>query len=105
MVLCCAAVAVLAAWGLPKGTWLGVHPPTWPERLAATAETIDPNTASAASLRRLPGIGRVKAEAIVRFRAARAFGSAEDLTSVSGIGPATIRRIRPYLSFGPSAAR
>ena len=62
---------------------------------------IDPNTASAASLRRLPGIGPVKAAAIVEYRqqADLPFTRLEDLENVKGIGRGTTGRIAPYLHF------
>ncbi len=65
---------------------------------------IDPNTASAASLRRLPGIGPVKAAAIVEFRqqAAQPFTGLEDLENVKGIGAGTTARIAPYVHFPAS---
>ena len=66
-------------------------------------ERIDPNTASAASMRRLPRIGPVKARAIVAYRRSRghgAFRTARGLQRVGGIGPAIADRIAPYLAFG-----
>ncbi len=76
-------------------------PPTVnPDKVKLILEKIDPNTASLASLRRLSMIGPVKAEAIVAYRqAGHVFTSAEDLQNVSGIGPATVKRIRKHLVF------
>ncbi len=68
---------------------------------------IDPNTAPAASLQRLPGIGPVLAEAIVQYRNERGssvFATADDLAGVKGIGPATIERIRSLLIVNPDQA-
>jgi competence ComEA-like helix-hairpin-helix protein len=49
----------------------------------------------------LPGIGRVRAEAIARDRARRGpFRSVEELTRVGGIGPETVERLRPFLVAG-----
>ncbi len=65
-------------------------------------ERIDPNTADAVELDRLPGIGPSTAAAIVSSRAeGPPFSRAEELGRVSGIGPATVERIRPWLAFGP----
>lgn len=61
-----------------------------------TAEHINPNTATAASLMRLPGIGKVRAMDIIKMRP---YQSAADLDRVRGIGPKTIEKIAPYLSF------
>jgi competence protein ComEA len=84
----------------------GPEAPVDSAKVEAAEEKLDPNTASVASLRRLPGIGPVKARAIVAYRGVRrgsAFAAAEDLMAVHGIGPATVRRIEPYLSL-PAAA-
>lgn len=71
--------------------------PVWDDRVNAARQRIDPNTAGIASLRRLPQIGMVRAEAIVEYRrnsTTRPFVVAEDLTKVTGIGPGIIHRIQ-----------
>jgi len=60
------------------------------------AEHINPNTATAADLMRLPGIGRARAMDIIKMRP---YESAADLSRVRGIGQKTIEKIAPYLSF------
>jgi competence protein ComEA len=82
------------------------------EELAATplgpGERLDPNTASAAELRRLPGVGPARAEAIVTERnAAGPFKNPPDMARVSGIGPRTVEALTPHLAFDrrPSVAR
>jgi competence protein ComEA len=61
---------------------------------------VDINTATAATLETLPGIGPSKAEAIVRFRTEHGpLHTANDLLQVPGIGPATVARLAPYLEF------
>lgn len=75
----------------------------FPQRLRAATERIDPNVATTASLRRLPGIGPTMARRIVDYRqrsAAPAFRTAEDLKRVKGIGPRTVERIGRHLAFG-----
>ncbi|MDX2176400.1 MAG: ComEA family DNA-binding protein [Candidatus Sumerlaeia bacterium] len=68
---------------------------------ASAGGLIDVNTADQKLLETLPGIGPAKARAILDDRAAKGpFRSAEDLDRVSGIGPKTVERLRPYLSFG-----
>lgn len=70
---------------------------------------INPNSASVASLARLPGIGLTRARAIIALRDSLqdregrtpVFRRAEDLAQVKGIGPATIDGIRPWLQFDP----
>jgi competence protein ComEA len=58
---------------------------------------IDINTASAAELATLPGIGDSKAKAIVDYREADPFRTVEDLKKVKGIGDKTFESLRPNL--------
>ena len=59
------------------------------------------NRASAEDLRAVPGIGPVRAGAIVADRAARGgYASLAELERVRGIGPATLARLRPFLFAG-----
>jgi len=68
---------------------------------------INPNDAPVASLVRLPGIGIVRAEAIVAYRdnfseqntGAPAFQNPNDLQKVKGIGPKTVENISEWLKF------
>jgi len=97
--------ALLAVRTAAPRRWFSGEPPILPSRTAAAAQRIDPNTAGAASLRRLHGIGPVLAAAIVQYRQAHgptAFSRPEDLTRVRGIGPGIVARIRPFLTFAPS---
>jgi competence protein ComEA len=68
-------------------------------RVRASAD--DPvllNTATEADLRRLPGIGPKRAEAILALRARLGrFHAVEDLLKVKGLGRATLKRLRPFL--------
>ena len=68
----------------------------------AAAEThyrVDLNSADAARLELLPGIGPVTGGAIVRYRQEHGpFGSLEELESVPGIGPKKIERIQHYVT-------
>jgi competence protein ComEA len=69
---------------------------------------INPNTAPAASLARLPGIGITKANAIVEYRqrfqsegrSEPAFRDCKDLDNVKGIGPVTVNNLCKELKFG-----
>jgi competence protein ComEA len=65
---------------------------------------LDPNTADAAALEVLPGIGPGRAAAIVAARCPRGFASARDLERVPGIGPRTRAGMEPWLAIDPSAA-
>ena len=72
------------------------------------ADKINPNHAEVASLVRLPGIGPMKAQAIIEYRqnilATKKgqniiFGCASDLEKVRGIGSKTVDNIKEYLVF------
>ncbi len=76
----------------------------------ATAEGARPllnlNQATSAQLEGLPGIGAVKAAAILAVRDAQGgFDSMEQLESVRGIGPALVTKLRPLVSLGQSGSR
>lgn len=59
------------------------------------------NTADAAALEELPGIGPALAAAIVeRRRRSGPFATVDELTEVSGIGPAKLEQIRPLATVG-----
>ena len=62
------------------------------------------NTASQAELETLQGIGPVKAKAIMEYRKKNGtFRSTDDLEKVSGIGPATMKRVRKDITVGGGA--
>ncbi len=66
----------------------------------AEGERLDPNVAEVVELRRLPGVGPATAEAIVRSREADGpFVGPDDLERVRGIGPATVAKLAPHLTF------
>lgn len=98
------AGAALAARAHSRTLLMDQGVPVISARAAAAEEKIDPNTASVASLRRLPGIGPIKAHAIVEYRekvaGGNAFGTLDELTAVRGIGPGIVRNIRPYVRLG-----
>ncbi len=64
----------------------------------AAGSVVDLNTATAAELDSLPGVGPVTAGRIVDWRTAHGrFASVDQLREVSGIGPRTLDRLRPYV--------
>ena len=106
MILLLAALWV-ARWRDPV---LLPDPPTDGPRAVELATRLDPNTADAAALSALPGLGEAKARAIVDYRAAHAarhrgrpvFRTARDLLPIKGIGVSTVNNLEPYLTFpGP----
>ena len=60
-------------------------------------EQVDLNTATAAELETLPGIGPRTAELIVQYRQEQPFIKVEDLMNIRGIGERTFLRLRPLI--------
>lgn len=100
------ATAFLAWERFERPVDVGASLPVFRDRSEQARERIDPRTAGVASLRRLPGVGIVKAQAIVSYRQSRpkAFAVADDLLDVPGIGPVGVKRMQPYLSFPHDAS-
>ena len=70
----------------------------------AFAQAIDINTATAAQLEGLKGIGPKKAAEIVKYREANGpFKSVEDLSKVSGVGAKTLTANKDMLMVGGTA--
>ena len=68
---------------------------------AAASGKVNINTATAAELDTLPGIGPVKAQSIIAYREANgSFSSIEDLILVDGIGEKTMAELRPLITTG-----
>jgi len=63
------------------------------------AQRIDLNSADAWLLEALPGIGQVKAQAIVQYRNAHGpFAYVEQLSQVEGIGDSIVEEIMPFVT-------
>lgn len=72
-----------------------------PQVVATTTELININTASAAELDSLPGIGPTTAQKIIDYRTQNGpFVSTEDIINVPGIGPGTYERIKDLITVG-----
>lgn len=99
-----ATAAALVAAPTPLPT---PEPAPAPAPAAHTQATSDDpvilNTATVDDLRRLPGIGEKRANAILalRSRLGGHFRAVEDLLKVKGIGRATLRRLRPLVRLDP----
>jgi DNA uptake protein ComE-like DNA-binding protein len=65
---------------------------------AVEGKPVDINHASRDELMTLPGIGEKTANAIIE---ARPYQSLEDLDRATGVGPATLGKIKPFLSISP----
>jgi DNA uptake protein ComE-like DNA-binding protein len=87
-------------------------PPTTGVRAAEVQDKLDPNTATAADLAAIAGLGEGRAHALVEYRqdflrrhpSGVAFARPEDLLLIHGIGPSTMKNLEPYLVF-PAAKR
>ena len=72
------------------------HPP---------AKPINLNTATAAQLEELPGVGPATAKAILDFRAKSGpIRRVEDLLSVHGISQKKLQKLRPYVAIAPASS-
>ena len=73
------------------------------ETMPEAAGPIDINTADAAALQTLPGIGETKAAAIIAHREANGpFASVDDLQNVKGIGEKTLEKLKEQITVGAS---
>ncbi len=79
---------------VPVGTAPGAPAPP-----GAPAALVNVNTADATALEGLPEIGEVLAAEIVQYRTEHGpFSSVDQLEDVSGIGPATMEKLRPLVT-------
>jgi DNA uptake protein ComE-like DNA-binding protein len=110
MVACVGGAIGLWAVVSAGGVWSadGEPPKVNPCRAELADEKIDLNTASDASLLRLPGVGGTRAGAIIEFRAlrrsqgeVRPFRSMSDVRRVKGIGAGVSKEMEPHLDLPP----
>ena len=97
-----AAIATLAVGSLavPSATHAADSSP-------ALSGVVNLNTASTDELQLRPGVGEVRAVAIVSARKDRGgFKQVDDLLDVKGIGPAMLQKLRPFVTLsGKTTAR
>ncbi len=75
-----------------NGIWSILEP-------SGVARRLNINTVTASELRELPGIGPVRATAVIGYRQAQGdFLSIEDIVNVRGVGPATLARVRSLIT-------
>ena len=74
--------------------------------VAQAGELVNVNTATAAQLESVKGIGVKTAAAIVAYRTAHGnFKSLEDITSVRGIGKKKLAKIRDAITLGAASEK
>ena len=84
---------------VPKEGAIGVVPGVPPPSDEVPGALVNVNTADAAGLETLPGVGEVIAQAIIDHRTENGpFTSVEQLLDVSGIGDATLENIRDLVT-------
>jgi competence protein ComEA len=95
---------LLAAWALlvlglaVRALGRGLVGDRWGRELSLVPMVVDLNSASVAELTTLPGIGVVRAEAIVLDRIRRgSFRTVEDLDRVDGLGLGTVGLVRAFV--------
>ena len=92
-----AALALAMAFVLSTGLAIAADAP---------AGKVNLNTATAAQLTALPGIGEKLAARIVEYRQkSGGFKSVQELMNVKGIGEKNLAKLEPHLSVGDGAAR
>ena len=89
-----AAVGLLAALVMAGQAMAAKQPPAAPVNI---------NTAGVEELMTIPGVGPAKAQAIVAYRQAAPFASANDLVNVKGIGEKMFAKISSYVTVGGEA--
>ena len=66
-------------------------------------QLLDVNRASALALNALPGVGPVRAAALIRGREHQAYSGLGDLRRVKGVGRVTVRAMKRWVMFGPDS--
>jgi competence ComEA-like helix-hairpin-helix protein len=93
------------ATGLLAGSEAAADRAEQARRPLAEGERIDPNTASAVELDRLPRVGPALAARIVARRETHGpYRTLAELDSVAGVGPALLEQVAPNLTLPPAPA-
>ena len=101
-IVCLAATAPLAAQDKPAS---GRRAPAAASKTAAVDAPVNLNTASAAQIATLPGVGPKAAERIVEYRQKNGgFKKIEELMNVKGIGEKSFLKLKPLITVSEKAA-
>ncbi len=94
-----AFAGVVLSLALPVAVMAAGSPNAFARSAPAADSRIDVNQADPAALaEHLPGVGPVKAQAIVDHRDTQGrFSSVDELLDVKGIGPVTLEKLRPLI--------
>jgi competence protein ComEA len=105
LLVACALALVAASGG--RAAQPPSHPVSSPSRTASIDGVVNLNTATPEELQLLPGVGEVRAVAIVARRKERGgFKNVDELLDVKGIGEAMLERMRPFVTLtGKTTAR
>lgn len=101
-----AAFVLLSVGGFLRHDYFGTHCQLVPSasivRPLEEGEVIDLNWAGLYELMRLPGIGEVRAQAVIDYRGEHGdFETIDDLLNVEGIGQVTVDKLRDFLVIHP----
>jgi competence protein ComEA len=97
------AGAVAAEAGAPSSQPSQQPAPVAPSRRATPDDPVILNQAAFEDLRRLPGVGPKRAQAILTLRQRLGrFRQVEDLLKVKGVGRSTLRKWRPLVRLDPA---
>jgi len=92
---------IVAVGALVASLWMAAGTPP----ASAEERVVNINTASAAELGGLKGIGDAKAKEILEYREKNGpFRSVDDLRQVHGIGNKLLEALRPHITVGTVAA-
>lgn len=98
-------IAMVAALGVGSAMAEQAPPSVPPSGQAEAEDAVDVNSATAAQLESLPGVGPRTAERIVDYRRDQGgFKKVEELMNVRGIGERSFLKLRPLVTIGASGA-
>lgn len=83
---------------LPSHVSISPRSTSTSKKESSLTSAINVNNADQSELQKLPGIGPKLSQRILDERAKAPFKSIDDLRRVSGIGPKTLEKVRPYVT-------